>query len=194
MLQEQRRDHTIATLRLHVQNRKRISRQFSNRLLHGLLFPGLSRYCQIFRRLPTVVFTQGAVADVTSTMPTLVSQSTCEAEYCICALATMACHHVKKVYNEFYGHDPDYQLTIPIGIDSQSANATANSFRETQRTKHIARRFNFVRFAENETYCPTLQLREICHWILAYNFVQSRWNRQLCKLIDQATCRGSIDS
>jgi hypothetical protein len=25
------------------------------------------------------------------------------------------------VYNELHGIDPDYQLTIPIGIDSQSA-------------------------------------------------------------------------
>jgi hypothetical protein len=90
---------------------------------------------------------QGAVVDVTSTMPSIVSQSTCEAEYCTCALATMASYYVRKMYNEFYGLDPDYNVTIPVGIDSQSAIDTANSFRETQRTKHIARRFHFVRFA-----------------------------------------------
>ena len=59
----------------------------------------------------------------------------------------MACYYIRKIYNEFYGLDPNYQLTIPIGIDSQSAIDTANSFRETQRTKHISRRFHFVRFA-----------------------------------------------
>jgi hypothetical protein len=94
-----------------------------------------------------LIFMQGVVIDVTSTMLTVISQSTCEAEYCTCALATVASHYVKKIYNEFYCHDPDYQIKIPIGIDSQSAIDTANSFRETQRTKHIARRFHFVLFA-----------------------------------------------
>ena len=94
-----------------------------------------------------LIFMQGAAIDAKSTMPTLISQSTCEAEYCMCALATMACYYVRKIYNEFHGLDPDHQLTIPIGIDSQSAIDTANSFRDTQRTKHIARRFHFVRFA-----------------------------------------------
>jgi hypothetical protein len=94
-----------------------------------------------------LIFMQGATIDVKSTMPTLVSQSTCEAEYCICSLAAMACYYVRKIYNEFHGLDQDHHLTIPIGIDSQSAIDTANSFRDTQRTKHIARRFHFVRFA-----------------------------------------------
>jgi hypothetical protein len=59
----------------------------------------------------------------------------------------MASVYIRKIYNEFNGFDPEYNITIPIGIDSQSAIDTANSFRETQRTKHIARRFHFVRFA-----------------------------------------------
>jgi hypothetical protein len=81
-----------------------------------------------------LIFMQVAVVDVTSTMPTVLSQSTCEAEYCSSALTTMASHYVKKICTEFYGHDPDYQITISIGIDSQSTIDTANSFRETQRT------------------------------------------------------------
>jgi hypothetical protein len=90
---------------------------------------------------------QDAAIDIKSTMPTLVSQSTCEAEYCTCALTAMASYYVRKIYNEFHGLDPDYNITIPIGIDSQSAIDTANSYKETQRTKHIARRYHFVRFA-----------------------------------------------
>jgi hypothetical protein len=64
---------------------------------------------------------------------------------------------VEKIYNEFYGHDPDYLLTTPIGIDSQSAIDTANSFREIQRTRHIARRFHFVRFAIGCSQVPCLK-------------------------------------
>ena len=94
-----------------------------------------------------LIFMQGAAIDAKSTMPAIGSQSTCEAEYCTCSLATMAGYYVRKIYNEFHGFDPDRPITIPIGIDSQSAIDTANSMRDTQRTKHIARRFHFVRFA-----------------------------------------------
>jgi hypothetical protein len=46
----------------------------------------------------------------------------------------MAATYVKKVFNELHGIDPDYHLTIPIGIDSKSAIDTANSHKDTQRT------------------------------------------------------------
>jgi hypothetical protein len=59
----------------------------------------------------------------------------------------MAATYVKKVFNEIHGIDPDYQLTIPIGIDSKSAIDTANSHKETQRTRHFQRRFHFIRVA-----------------------------------------------
>jgi hypothetical protein len=93
-----------------------------------------------------LVFVQGAVVDVTSTMPQLVAWSTCEAEYCMGALAAMASFFIRKVHNELQGIDPDYPLTIPIGIDSKSAMDTAVSYKETQRTRHFSRRF-FIRIA-----------------------------------------------
>jgi hypothetical protein len=77
----------------------------------------------------------------------LISWSTCEAEYCMAALAAMAAFYIRKVYNELHGVDSDHQLTIPIGIDSKSAMDTAISYRETQRTRHFARRFHFIRLA-----------------------------------------------
>ncbi|KAG7366302.1 hypothetical protein IV203_028972 [Nitzschia inconspicua] len=46
------------------------------------------------------------------------------------------------------GHDSDRPLTIPLGIDSQSAMDMANSHKETSRTRHIARRYHYVRFAQ----------------------------------------------
>jgi hypothetical protein len=87
---------------------------------------------------------QGAVVDVSSSMPLLVAFSTCEAEYCTTSLAVLAATYVKKVFNELHGIDPDYHLTIPIGIDSKSAIDTANSHKETQRTGHFQRRFHFI--------------------------------------------------
>jgi hypothetical protein len=88
---------------------------------------------------------QGGVVEAVSTMPGLVSQSTCEAEYCMASLATMASSYIKKVLNEMLGHYSDRPLTIPVGIDSQSAMDTAQSPKDTNRTRHIARRFHYVR-------------------------------------------------
>jgi hypothetical protein len=94
-----------------------------------------------------LIFIQGAVIDVWSSMPQLVAFSTCEAEYSTASLAAMAAFHVKKVYNELHSIHPDYPLTIVIGIDSKSAIDTANSHKETQRTRHFQRRFHFIRIA-----------------------------------------------
>jgi hypothetical protein len=94
-----------------------------------------------------LIMMQGGVVDACSTMPKLVPWSTCEAEYCTASLAAMAAFFVKKVHNELHGIDPDHELTIPIGIDSQSAMDTANSHKETQRTRHFQRRYHFLRTA-----------------------------------------------
>jgi hypothetical protein len=51
----------------------------------------------------------------------------------------------KKVFNDISGHYSDRPLTIPVGTDSQSAMDTANSPKETNRVRHIARRFHFIR-------------------------------------------------
>jgi hypothetical protein len=92
-----------------------------------------------------LIFMQGGVVDTTSTMPQLVARSTCQAEYCMGALAVLAAFYTRKVYNELHGIDPDCHLTIPIGTDSQSAIDTAISQKETQRTRHFSRRFHFIR-------------------------------------------------
>jgi hypothetical protein len=94
-----------------------------------------------------LIFMQGAVVDASSIMPQIVPWSTCEAEYCTASLAVMAAFFVKKVHNELHGIDSDYELTIPVGIDSQSAMDTARSHKETQRTRHFQRRYHFIRMA-----------------------------------------------
>jgi hypothetical protein len=43
------------------------------------------------------------------------------------------------------GHYSDRPLTIPVGTDSKSAMDNASSPKETNRTRHIARRFHHVR-------------------------------------------------
>jgi hypothetical protein len=92
-----------------------------------------------------LTFMQGAVIESVSTMPSIVSQSTCEAEYCMASLCVMAGSYIRKVVNEMLGFYSDRPLTIPIGIDSKSAMDTALSPKDTARTRHIARRYHFVR-------------------------------------------------
>ena len=85
--------------------------------------------------------------DLASIMPSIIAQSTCEAEYNTASLCGMAGFYIRKIWNELLGRDTDAPLTIPMGIDSQSAIDTAKSAKETQRTRHIARRYHFIRFA-----------------------------------------------
>ena len=96
-----------------------------------------------------LIFLQGACVDHVSTMPQLIAQSSCEAEYSMGSLSTMASIYQTKIYNEFEGHDSDRPITIPIGLDSKSAIDTAKSERETQRTRHIARRYHFMRICNS---------------------------------------------
>jgi hypothetical protein len=90
-------------------------------------------------------FMRGGVVDQFSGCPGIISQSTCEAEYCMYSLAMMAGAFLRKVYNELHGFHSDRPLTIPLGVDSQSAIDTAKSEKETSRTRHIARRMHYVR-------------------------------------------------
>jgi hypothetical protein len=105
-----------------------------------------------------LLFLQGGVIDAASSMPSLISHSTCEAEYCNGSVATVAAMHSRKVFNEMIGRPTDAPLTIPLGLDSQSAIDTAESFKDTQRTRHIARRYHFLRFA---IYNGTIRLFKI---------------------------------
>jgi hypothetical protein len=79
-------------------------------------------------------------------MPPIISTSVGEAEYCTGAIACMAMAHHRKVFNEFCGCDADQPLTLALGMDSKAAMDIANSPRETRRTKHIARRFHYIRW------------------------------------------------
>ena len=94
-----------------------------------------------------VIMIQGGVVDAASIVPTLVSNSTCEAEYCTAAMCAMAISFVRKLFNELLCRDTDAVLTVPLCLDSKSAIDTASSKRETGRTRHISRRMHYIRHA-----------------------------------------------
>ena len=102
-----------------------------------------------------MIMIQGGLVDVASVVPKIVSNSTCEAEYTTAACANSALMFIRKIWNEMTGRDPDAPLTVPFGLDSQSAIDTANSRKETTHTRHMRRRIHFFResVARSEIFC-----------------------------------------
>ena len=97
------------------------------------------------------IYFQGGIVDHGTFVPSPVAQSSAEAEYNTAAVATMSTSHVRMTVNEFLGYEAD-DLVHPIQIllDSQSATAMGKSFKDTKHTRHIARRYHYVRQGEED--------------------------------------------
>jgi hypothetical protein len=89
-------------------------------------------------------FYQGGCVDHSSNMPDPIALSTAESEYNQSCLACMAADHLTMLLAEI-----DRRFTYPISLflDSKSAIAMGNSFKDTKHTRHIMRRYHFVRAA-----------------------------------------------
>ncbi len=92
-----------------------------------------------------LIFCQGGIVDSASFVPDPIALSSAEAEYQIAAFGISGCEHTRQVFQEMHGLDADTALTIPILTDSQSAMAMASSDHDTRRTRHIRRRYHYVR-------------------------------------------------
>jgi hypothetical protein len=108
---------------------------------------------------------RGGLIDHSSNLPDPVAMSSAEAEYNECCLACMGTAHIKMLLE-------DLELTkiekpIPIIIDSKAAHDMGQSFKSTKHTRHILRRYHYVRegqlTGEHElTWIPKLhQLADI---------------------------------
>jgi hypothetical protein len=107
---------------------------------------------------------RGGVVDAASQMPSLVTHSTGESEYCQGTLALMASSYVKKVYNELNGRDADTPLTIPIGVDSKAATDIAASEKDTKRTRHMQCRMHYWRECNTNGTSKTFRLPGDFNW------------------------------
>ena len=96
-----------------------------------------------------MIMYQGGAVDVVLAMPTITTNSTGEVEYCNAALAAMAAAFTRKMYNKVTNRPADQLLTIPLGLDSKAAMDIAASSRETKRTRHIQRRYHYLRECVN---------------------------------------------
>ena len=72
---------------------------------------------------------------------------------------------MKIKINELNDRDADAMLTIPLlGIDSQAARDIAASPRETKRTRHMQRRFHYLREAVQCGYAITFAVAGVSNW------------------------------
>ena len=95
------------------------------------------------------VFFQGGIIDSASFRPEPVTQSSAEAEYCNACVAAVAGQALSMLVQEFLGLDPDQPRNFPIFLDNQSTILMGQSFKDTKQTRHILRRFHFVRWMES---------------------------------------------
>ena len=73
-----------------------------------------------------------------------IALSSAEAEYNEACLACMATNHLAMILDELEGRT-EPRKAIPILLDSKSAIAMGNSFKDTKHTRHIMGRYHYVR-------------------------------------------------
>ena len=114
-----------------------------------------------------LIFHHGALIEANSTMPTPVAMSTSEAEYLAACSAAMATAHIRMLlYDMTYlgtkqWRESSQRLpTTPsiLMIDNEATVQIAKNGKLTRKTRHIERRFHFVRQGQQD---GTHQL----HWI-----------------------------
>jgi len=100
-----------------------------------------------------LIFYMGGLVDHSSNMPDPVALSSAEVEYNQACVATMALMNIAMVMNSLELLDEDYERkNIPLILDSNSAIAIGTSFKDTKHTRHIMRRYHFVRSMINKQF------------------------------------------
>jgi len=93
-----------------------------------------------------LIYYMGGIVDHSSNLPDPVALSSAEAEYNQCCLACMATSHLRMFLDELESLPSESPSpATAIFLDSSSAIAMGNSFRDTKHTRHILRRYHFVR-------------------------------------------------
>jgi len=101
-----------------------------------------------------MIFYQGALIEANSTVPTPVAMSTAEAEFMGACTGAMAAAHIRTILYDFMNlGTKNWKATeqsLPttpniLMIDNEAVVQMAKSGRMTRKTRHIERRFHFVR-------------------------------------------------
>jgi hypothetical protein len=87
----------------------------------------------------------GGIVDHSSNLPDPVALSSAEAEYNEGCLAFMATSHLRMLLCEMEGIEESNMAATNVYFDSKSAIAMGASYRDTKHTRHIMRRYHYVR-------------------------------------------------
>jgi len=98
---------------------------------------------------------QGGVIDQGSGVPLPIAMSTCEAEASWMSLCMMACAHVSGGFCEILFDDSDRVYTVPVFSDSSAAKALSQNDKDSKRTRHMERRFQYCRVSEKTAKTKT---------------------------------------
>ena len=90
-----------------------------------------------------VIYYQGGVIEASSSVP--VALSSAEAESNMGALASRATAYIRMLLLDLRGLDPDLVVTVPLLLDNSAAQSIGHTFRNTEHTRHIARRWFYTR-------------------------------------------------
>lgn len=93
-------------------------------------------------------FIQGGIVDLASGVPIPISMSTCEAEAAWMSLCMMSAHYISRGFCEILFDDPDRLYTVPVFTDSQAALDLTRNEKDSKRTRHMERRFQYCRVSE----------------------------------------------
>ncbi|MGH3053820.1 MAG: reverse transcriptase domain-containing protein [Gaiellaceae bacterium] len=95
-----------------------------------------------------LIFYKGGVVDHSSFLPDPVAMSSGEAEYNTACATCIAVAHLRMLTNKLItlsSSDPPNQEPVTIILDNTAAIKMGQSFRDTRHTRHILRRYHYVR-------------------------------------------------
>jgi hypothetical protein len=87
----------------------------------------------------------GGVVNRSSNLPNPVALSSAEAEYNEGCLAMMATSHLRMLLAEFEVTTDESMEPTNIYFDSKSAIVMGSNFHDTKHTRHILRRYHYIR-------------------------------------------------
>jgi hypothetical protein len=95
-----------------------------------------------------MIFYMGGVVEHSSNIPASLALSSAEAEYNEACLACMAAAHLKQFLEDLelpFAYDKKSKKPIQIFVDNRITVDMGASFKDTQRTCHMMRRYHYVR-------------------------------------------------
>ncbi len=105
-----------------------------------------------------IIWYMGGMVDHSSNLPDPVALSLAEAEYNEACLGFMATNHLRMILSDLENLPEKNMKATIVYLDSKSAIALGASYKDTKHTRHIMRRYHYVR---NEIAAGRLETKRI---------------------------------